>query len=235
MRVRINPRIVPVETGNQPYPLIFRMSRWHYVIAACTILMSLFFIGYGLYQAKTGALLLLVSLGTLFLLLSLAYIFQISNSFVELDNRTMRYREYRKIVTLDLDQIYVELLEGAFYVYSPQHPRIIIGSQYKDTTLLHSLLYKYSEENTSRADAAFIEDYNGYKSFSDKISGDNRRKQRRNDVLLVLLFIAANLFNYYSNPGRELIDYFLFFILTLVSSGVAIYTGRRRAARRNGQ
>ncbi|WP_277472110.1 MULTISPECIES: hypothetical protein [unclassified Paenibacillus] len=174
-------------------------------------------------------------MGTLFLVLSLAYIFQISNSFVELDNKTMRYREYRKIITLDLDRIYVEMIEGAFYVYSPQHPRITLGGQYKNATLLHSLLYKHSEENTSRADAAFIEDYNGYKSFSDKISGDNRRKQRRNDVLLVLIFIAANLFNYYSNPGRELIDYVLFFILTFVSSGVAIYTGRRRAARRNGQ
>lgn len=104
MRVRINPRIEPAETGNQPYPLVFRMSRYHYVIAACTILMSLFFIGYGLYQAETGALLLLVSLGALFLLLSLAYIFQISNSFVELDNKTMRYREYKKSLRLILTE-----------------------------------------------------------------------------------------------------------------------------------
>lgn len=231
MYARLNPKIESVDTGNQQYPLVFRISKWHYVIAAFTILMSLFFIGAGLYQSDTGVLFMLAGLGAMFLVLSLIYIFQISNSFVEIDNEMMRYREYHKIITLDLDQIYVELIEGAFLIYSPGHPRITIGNQFKNVTLLHSLLYKHSEENTARSDGAPHQDYIGYKSFSEEISGKNRRRQRRNDVLLLLLFIGANLFNYYDNPGRELIYYVLFFILTTVSAGVAFFTGRRRAAR----
>lgn len=235
MSVRINPKIEPVDTESQHYPLVFRMSRYHYVIAAFTIAVSLFLIGASFYQEEQEVVLLLIALGVLFLGLSVMYIVQIKNNFVKLDKDTMRYREYRRIITFDLNQIYVELMEGAFLLYSPQHPRISIGSQYKNSTLLHSILYKHSEENTSRENGTPHEDFTGFKSFTGKVSGTNKRRQRLNDILLVLLFIGVNIISYLKAPERDFTYHFLVFILTGTSYGVALYTGRRKAAKSRGR
>ncbi|MNC31931.1 hypothetical protein D3C75_802680 [compost metagenome] len=147
----------------------------------------------------------------------------------------MRYREYHRIFTFDLNQIYVELMDDAFFLYSPHHSRKSIGSYYKDSTLLHSLLYKRSEENISRENGTPHEDFTGFKSFTGSVSGTNKRKQLLSDAALVLLFLGGNIVSYLNAPQREFIYHFLFFIVTGAGFSVALYTGRRRAERGRGK
>lgn len=235
MHGRINPKLESADPEGQQHPLVFRMSRWNYVVAAFTVATSLFFIWIGCYEAEIAAALLLITIGGLFLGLSVMYIILVKNAFIELGKDTMRYREYRRIYTFDLNQIHVELMDDAFFLYSPQHSRKSIGSYYKDSTLLHSLLYKHSVDNTSRENGTPHEDFTGFKSFTGSIYGTNQRKLPLREATLMLLFIGVNIVSYLNAPEREFIYHFLFFMVTGAGYGVAWYTGRRRAAREGGK
>ncbi|WP_054939671.1 hypothetical protein [Paenibacillus ihuae] len=231
MHVRIHPKIESADTESQLYPMVFRMSRWNYVIAAFTVAVSLFFIWLGFFESEMTLAVLLTALGIILLGFNVMYIIQVKNAFIELNKDTVRYRKYRRIITFDLDQIYVELLEDAFFLYSPQHTRIDIGNYFTNSTLLHSLLYKHSEENISRIKGTPHEDFTGFKSFTGNVSSINKRKQLLSHAAFVLLFIGGNIVSYLNAPEREFIYHFLFFIGTGTGYGVALYTGRRRGGK----
>jgi hypothetical protein len=135
---------------------------------------------------------LLRTVGGLFLTLSIYYILVVRNAFVELDQDQMRYRHIRRIIELDLDQIYVEKINGSFLVHSPQHPqKLTVSGYYKDSTLLHSLLYKHSEHNTERLNEAAPQDIKGFSSFTEDPPVRNWTKRRLNYAVIFLLFVAA--------------------------------------------
>lgn len=230
MRRTVSPKITPADTSNQPYPFVFRLSRWNYAVAAVTLAISVIFIAISFYRDGIAAI-LLFSIGVIFVTLSIFYILLIKNAFVELDGEKMRYRDIRKIIEFDLNQIYVEIMNGVLILYSPHHRRMSISSYYKNASLLHSLLYKHSEQNTRRADDKNYTAEAGFSSFTGQIASKNRKSQQINNVFIPLLFIGANIYSYAQYPERSLMYHFLFFLISGAAYGTYWYTGRRRAAR----
>lgn len=233
MRITVSPKINPVDTDDHPYPLVFRLSRWNYAIAAATLVMSVFFIVISFYQDGFAAI-MLFTIGSIFIILSILYILLVKNAFIEVDRDKMRCRDIRKITEFDLNQIYVEIMNGILILYSPQHRKKSISSYYKNSTLLHSLLYKQSELNTARAESEGCA-VQTYDSFTDPISGSNRKAQKFMNILVPLLFIGVNIYNYTQHPDRSLIYYISIFLLTAAGYGIFWYIGRRRAVRSPGK
>lgn len=180
------------DTGDQLYPLVFRISRWHYFIAAVTVATSLFFMMIG-YSRSGFSSIVLWTVGGLFLTISIYYIILVSNAFVELDHDKMQYRNIRRIIELDLNQIYVEKMNGAFLVHSPNHSVLTISGYYKDATLLHSLLYKHSEQNKERIQEQSPHHITALSSLtgSTPVSARSWAKRRLNYAVVFLLFVAV--------------------------------------------
>ncbi|MEK3687896.1 hypothetical protein [Paenibacillus sp. FSL R10-2736] len=227
------PVIVPVDLDQQPYPLMFRLPAWHYVLAGAGAVISSLFIAAGFYftwEAR-AAVWIFAGFGLLMLAGSLWYLFTIKGTFIELTKDHMRYRDYRKVKEIDLSRIYVEIMNNTFVLYTPEQSQKVIPSIYDNNSLLHSLLFKHSEKNTARSDWERTGEDGEYRSFTDKISRRNSKSYKLNTVFLILCFIAANVLNYIGKPEKSLNYHLLFFLLMTVLFGYALYSSRRRAAR----
>lgn len=142
------PVIVPVDLDQQPYPLMFRLPGWHYVLAGAGAVISSLFIAAGFYftwEAR-AAVWIFAGFGLLMLAGSLWYLFTIKGTFIELTKDHMRYRDYRKVKEIDLSRIYVEIMNNTFVLYTPEQSQKVIPSIYDNNSLLHSLLFKHSEK-----------------------------------------------------------------------------------------
>ncbi|UQZ35750.1 hypothetical protein C2I18_20800 [Paenibacillus sp. PK3_47] len=174
------------------YPLVFRISRWHYFIAVITVATSIFFIMLG-YSRSGFSSIMLWTVGGLLGAVSLYYTALVTNSFVELDQDKMRYRNILRTLELDVNQIYAEKINGAFLVHSPDQPVLTISGYYKDATLLHSLLFKHSEQNIERLSEAAPHPIVDFSSLtgSSPVTASSWARRRLNYAVVFLLFVAA--------------------------------------------